>query len=186
MRVTHHQRGFSLIEVLITMVILAFGLLGMAGMQAKMQSSETDSFQRAQALLLVQDMANRISANRTQVPAYLTGTGALGTGDSQPASCAGLTAVALDLCEWSQELKGASEKSSTASTAANVGAMVDARGCVNLVAGAVPPTYTVTVAWQGLTPLAAPGQACGKNSYGTDSYRRALTQLVVISDLTAP
>lgn len=180
------QQGFSLIEVLITMVILAFGLLGMAGMQAKVQSSETDSFQRAQALLLVQDMANRLSANRTQAAAYLTGSTPLGTGDTQPASCTGLVGVALDQCEWSRQLKGAAEKASSASTANSVGAMVDARGCIDLVAGAVPPTYAVTVAWQGLSPLGTPTQTCGSGSYGADTFRRALTHLVVVSDLTAP
>ena len=40
-------RGATLLEVLITIVILAFGLLGLVGLEAKMQTSEVESYQRA-------------------------------------------------------------------------------------------------------------------------------------------
>ncbi len=56
------------------MVIIAFGLLGMAGLQMRMQSSEMEAYQ-GQALLLLNDMANRISSNRTNAAAYLAGGG---------------------------------------------------------------------------------------------------------------
>ncbi|MDP3678960.1 MAG: prepilin-type N-terminal cleavage/methylation domain-containing protein, partial [Methylotenera sp.] len=55
------QRGALLLEVLVTIVILAIGLLGLAGLQAKLQSSEMESYQRAQALILLNDMASRIA-----------------------------------------------------------------------------------------------------------------------------
>ena len=58
------QRGASLIEVLVTLVIVAFGLLGIVGMQARLQVSEMEAYQRSQALLLLNDMANRIAINR--------------------------------------------------------------------------------------------------------------------------
>ena len=45
------QRGVSLVEVLITLLILAFGLLGVAGLQAKMSLAEMESYQRSQAIL---------------------------------------------------------------------------------------------------------------------------------------
>jgi len=58
------QRGTSLIEVLVTMVILAFGLLGAAGLQARLQLADMESYQRAQALVLMDDIASRIATNR--------------------------------------------------------------------------------------------------------------------------
>ncbi|TMH30961.1 MAG: type IV pilus modification protein PilV, partial [Betaproteobacteria bacterium] len=58
------SRGFTLIEVLISMLIMAIGLLGLAGMQAVAQRAEVESYQRAQALVLVQDMVDRVNANR--------------------------------------------------------------------------------------------------------------------------
>ena len=60
-------RGTSMIEVLVTLVIIAFGLLGMVGLQAKLQSTEMESYQRTQALLLLDDLRGRVEANRLQV-----------------------------------------------------------------------------------------------------------------------
>ena len=49
--------GFSLIEVLVTLVLLAIGLIGLAGLQAKTSLAEMESYQRAQALIIAQDLA---------------------------------------------------------------------------------------------------------------------------------
>src|SRR5262249_18984225 len=54
------QRGTSLIEVLVTLLILAFGLLGVAGLQSKMGLAEMESYARSQALLVLSDMAERL------------------------------------------------------------------------------------------------------------------------------
>lgn len=177
MQARRSQAGFTLIEALVTVVILAFGLVGLVTMQAKIQVAQTESYQRAQAILLLQDMTNRISANRINAAQYVV-TAPLGTGDTQPSACAGLTGVPLDICEWSQELKGAGEKQS----ANTVGAMIGARGCVDQV-NLSPPVYRVTVAWQGLSSLKAPGVACGQNLYGSDATRRAIYGLVTVPNL---
>ena len=66
----NRQRGISLIEVLITMVILAIGLLGLVGLQGRLQVLQMESYQRAQALMLLQDMSSRIALNRDDA-AYL-------------------------------------------------------------------------------------------------------------------
>src|SRR4051812_49346809 len=94
------QRASTLIEVLVAALILGFGLMGLAGLQARIQTAHAESYQRAQALLLLQDMASRISANRSHAAAYVT-TGPIGTGDAQPADCTGLAGVGRDWCEWS-------------------------------------------------------------------------------------
>ena len=57
------QQGFTLLEVLVSLVILVFGLLGLIGMQAYTQVATFESYQRGQALILVQDMADRLSTN---------------------------------------------------------------------------------------------------------------------------
>lgn len=179
----YYQRGTSLLEVLITIVILAFGLLGLAGLQAKIQLAGVESFQRAQAILLLADMHERISANRANAENYVS-VGSIGTGDSQPASC---TALALgpnrDICEWSNALKGASEKMG----ANNTGAMAEGRGCITQVQAPDPGTgvctsgiYRVTVVWQGKSPTAAPALTCGQGSYTPDSTRRAISSLVTV------
>jgi type IV pilus assembly protein PilV len=181
--------GFTLLEVLITIIILAFGLLGVAGLQSKYLAAEMESYQRSQALILLNDIANRIVANRPEatvvtspVP-YVTAT-ALGTGDSPASSCPTSPISSRDKCEWSKALLGAAELSgASASTAAKIGAMAGARGCVELSA-TTPPSYRVSVAWQGLTATKAPDLTCGKDAYGTDdAFRRVVSYQVVIPKL---
>jgi len=58
------QLGVTMLEVLVSLVILVFGLLGLIGMQAHTQVATFESYQRGQALILVQDMADRVSTNR--------------------------------------------------------------------------------------------------------------------------
>ncbi len=174
------QGGFMLLEVLISIIILAFGLLGLAGLQLKVQGSETESYQRAQAILLTQEMASMLSANRANASSYVTSS-PLGTGDGEPSSCTNLTGVQLDQCTWSNQLKGASEVNS----GANVGAMTNAVGCIESLGGS-PSVYRVTVAWQGMTQLSPPALTCGQNLYGNDGNRRAISSLVTIASLTAP
>jgi len=71
--------GFSLIEVLVTIVILLIGLLGLAGLQGRALTSQMESYQRAQALILLKDIANRIETNRNIASCYPIGI-SLGTG----------------------------------------------------------------------------------------------------------
>lgn len=181
---TRRQAGFSLIEVLVTIVLLAFGLLGLAGFQLRIQTAEMEAYQRAQAVVLMADMVERINANRANAVAYVTAS-PLGTGDAQPASCAGVAAgtAARDQCEWSNALKGSSELSGTAS----VGAMINSLGCItqvqapNAAAGVCTPgNYRIDVAWQGLNATRAPSVACGQGSYGTDTLRRVVSAQVTV------
>jgi type IV pilus assembly protein PilV len=180
------QRGTSLVEVLVTVIVLAFGLLGIAALQAKAQVGNLESYQRAQAVVLLQDMRARISTNGADAANYVTTT-PLGTSDSQPADCSTVTGTtAQDLCAWSNELKGAAEVDTASST--KVGAMIGARGCIeqlqakNDAAGVCQPgIYRLTVVWQGMHQTKASSLACGKNSFGTDdSYRRAIAVQVAI------
>lgn len=176
------QRGTSLIEVLVTVIVLATGLLGIAGLQSRLQVSEMEAYQRAQAMILVADMSHRLAASRASAADYVTGA-------SQPVgggTCAADNAnrAETDLREWCEALNGAAEKSGTS----DVGAMIGGRGCIEQV---TPNEYMITVAWQGMVPLAAPATsvACGKNLYnGTggctgDMCRRAVTTVVKIAPL---
>ncbi|HEU4372414.1 MAG TPA: prepilin-type N-terminal cleavage/methylation domain-containing protein [Telluria sp.] len=179
------QRGTSLLEVMITMVLVAFGLLGIAAFQSKAQVGSIEAYQRAQAVLLLEDLQSRMTGNAAQAEAYVTTT-PLGTGDTgQPADCASAAAgSARDLCEWSGALKGAAEVLATN----KVGAMTGARGCITQVQAkdetsgvCTPGIYQLTVAWQGMHATLAPAQACGRNAYGTDDkLRRAISVRVAV------
>ena len=72
MSMRERERGMLMIEVLITIAIAAFGLLGIAALQAKMHLTETESYQRAHATILVRYISDRINANRKNAMAYVT------------------------------------------------------------------------------------------------------------------
>lgn len=59
------QSGSTLIEVLITVLVLSVGLLGMATMQFDGIKRNSDSYLRSQAVNLAYDMSDRIRANRS-------------------------------------------------------------------------------------------------------------------------
>ena len=175
------QSGTSMIEVLVTLLILLIGLLGLAGLQVQAQRSEMESYQRVQALVLLEDMVGRINANRLNAASYVVAN--IGDpADGQPAagSCAAIaTMPGRDLCEWSNALKGAAE-------AGNTGAMLGGRGCVTY--NAASSVAMVSVVWQGLGDTAAPpaSLSCGAGLYGSEAKRRAVSLPVRFATLTAP
>ncbi len=197
--------GSSLLEVLVSIVIVALGLLGLAGLQAKMQVADMEAYQRTQAILLVEDMANRILANKSRQCDYTDECGGgiqlLGTGESpvQPDECVEVAAnpantfrQRLDYCEWSNSLKGSAETISDE----NVGAMIGAKGCIKAtgtLTGAEWSHVIVTVVWQGASPTKAPpaNVTCGADAYngscpsGDDRCRRYVsTTIATFNPLT--
>ena len=62
--------GFTLIEVLIAMLVLAVGLLGLAGLQATSLKNNQSAYNRSQATQLAYDMADRMRANVAGVATY--------------------------------------------------------------------------------------------------------------------
>jgi type IV pilus assembly protein PilV len=186
------HRGFSMIEVLVALLIIVLGLLGLAGLQVRMQQAEFESYQRAQALILLQDMVERINLHRVTSSCFsfsnpVSGTPFLGTGTGIAISCSASTAAdnamaVAAMTEWNNLLQGAAETKG----GVGAGAMVGARGCVNYAAGtevldstgaAVPGTgiFTVAVSWQGLTDTFAPTVNCGNGLYGVETRRRTVS-----------
>lgn len=182
----HHLRrisGFSLLEVLITIVLLSFGLLGLAALQSRSAVQQIEAFQRTQAQQILADAAERVRS-AASASSYVTAN-PIGKGDSQPADCSAVTASAdHDLCELSNLLKGAAEVNG----GANVGGMVDARACITQIrapdstAGVCAAgIYSIAVAWQGISATVTPANTCGSGSYGgNDSFRRVITTRVLI------
>jgi type IV pilus assembly protein PilV len=178
------HRGVTMIEVLVTILIVTAGLLGTAGMQSRMQVAQIESYQRAQAIVLLQDMVDRINANRKNTALYATAA-ALGTGRTDTTlNCAAPANVAeKDQCEWEQLLLGAAE--TTGGGANKMGAMNGARGCIVLTSATPPREALVSVVWQGFTPTKAPGAGltCGSGLYGNEATRRVMAATVKIGCL---
>jgi type IV pilus assembly protein PilV len=174
---TQRQLGSTMIEVLITIIVTAVGLLGVAGLQARMHLAEMDAYQRAQATVLLRYITDRISANRKNAASYVTAD-AMGV-DKGVQDCSNLTGASLDLCEWSNLLTGTSETNA----GQRVGSMIGARGCVFSI-DPVQRKYTIALTWQGLTPTVAPSSTtCGAGTYTDDRMRRAVVAPVTFGCL---
>jgi type IV pilus assembly protein PilV len=92
------QTGFTLIEILVTVIVLAIGLLGLAGLQATSLSFNSTAYQRSQATNLAYDIADRMRAN---VVAARAGNYDIALGAAAPA---GANLADTDLREWRQAL----------------------------------------------------------------------------------
>ena len=187
------QQGFTLLEVLVSLVILVFGLLGLIGMQAYTQVATFESYQRGQAIILMQDMADRIATNRATALCYAITTNTttyVGVSGTVAPTCTATVGTAAtralataDLVAWDNALKGASETQG----GTQVGAVVGARGCVTY--DATTNSYRVAVAWQGMAPTVSPtaGDAsatCAQGaSFGGDTQRREVSTIVRIAVL---
>lgn len=97
----HHrpgrQRGFTMTEVLVTVLILAIGLLGLAGLQSASLRSNHSAMLRSQATVLAYDIVDRMRANRD---AALDGDYDIDLGDTPTGS----SMVAGDLIAWKGNL----------------------------------------------------------------------------------
>lgn len=87
------QGGFTLIEVLVTVVVVTFGLLGFAGLLTKAIMSNRQATQRSDATILAYDMTERMRVNRV---AALAGAYNLAM-DSSPS---GASVAGTDLADW--------------------------------------------------------------------------------------
>jgi type IV pilus assembly protein PilV len=70
-RSRHVQGGFSMIEVLIALVVLAFGLLGLALLQTTNLRFTKSADQRSHAVNLATEMLDMIRANHSEVATYI-------------------------------------------------------------------------------------------------------------------
>lgn len=57
------QRGFTLVEILVTLVLVSVGLLGVAALQLTTLRGNQESYVRSQASVLAADILDRIRAN---------------------------------------------------------------------------------------------------------------------------
>jgi len=105
---THcRQAGFSLIEVLVTVVVLSIGLLGVAGMQASGLRNNHAAYTKTQATNLAMDMAERIRANPKGRANYVGFNSKSAPANSPGCISAGCNPTQLaehDKFEWSQPL----------------------------------------------------------------------------------
>jgi type IV pilus assembly protein PilV len=131
------QLGFSMIEVLVALTIISIALLGSAGMQLRAMQLGQGSQMRTQAILLADDLAERMEANKTAaVKAGLYVVAETSTAPTSPPACTTACAAddmaALDLYQWQTLVPTLLPQSSWA---------------VRQAVAGNPSTYEITVKW---------------------------------------
>lgn len=94
------NKGFSMIEVLVAVVVLAVGLLGIAGLQAVGLKNNHSAYMRTQAVFQITSIFDRMRANNALTAGYL----ATNYNTTFTATPSGSSVAAQDLITWKNEL----------------------------------------------------------------------------------
>lgn len=200
-----NSKGISLIEVLITLLVMSVGMLGVLGLQVNAKRVNYDATQRTLAAGLVQNMVERMRANPGDagnlsagvaaditLDSYVTPSGGLGgsvivaepTACSSSSPCTGQELAARDLWEWEQSIDGVSEtRTDSNNNSLSTGGLVNPTACITHSSG----TVTVTIAWYGSMAMTNPaGNTCGVglSRYDTDDVRRQTFSITTFIDNT--
>ena len=91
------QRGFTLLEVMVAMLIVSIGLVGLAGLLITGSKNNQSAYHRSQASWMAYDILDRMRANRTLAKSgsYDLTLGATPTGTST---------ASTDLTQWTTQL----------------------------------------------------------------------------------
>jgi len=194
------QAGFSMIEVLITVFVVAIGLLGIASVQFISKRSNFEAVQRTTATLLANDIIERMRANPGMLLEYAGDAGSpiapLGgptATRTQPAldcttsACSPFELSQYDLWEWETALNGLSEQ--VTADGSSTGGLHSPTACITTTgaAGAVDRSarYDVAIAWRGGTQLADPDTSdCGRGSgkyNGEDGSANTHRRVLIVS-----
>ncbi|GIU08983.1 MULTISPECIES: type IV pilus modification protein PilV [unclassified Shewanella] len=172
------EKGLSLIEVLVALVILTVGLVGVFNLHVISKRSSFESFQQTQAAYLANDIVSRIKLNRSQLTSYSGSyNGALShSGKScdvaagEPVeTCNTFETRLWDLYQWDQQIVGSSELVA----GKNVGGLDNATACIDAKASG---EVTVVLSWRGMNKVLKGGnqpafvRSCGGNK--NDNRRR--------------
>ena len=116
------QSGFTMLEVLVSILIMAIGMLGLAGLMAASMRNNHGAYHRTQAVWLAYDVADRMRANRQNARA---GSYNIALGAAAPG---GGAINAVDLGQWLNA----------------VSALPQGLGAIDVAADS---TVTITVQW---------------------------------------
>ncbi len=125
------QRGFSLVEVLIALIIMSVGMLGIAGLYVQSLQAGRTSLFRHNAVTLAGDVADRIRANPRAGVDYM-GPGVDNSCIAMGIDCSATQMAANDILLWDEQ---------ALDTLPNGAVNIQFDGSVT------PPVYTITISW---------------------------------------
>lgn len=147
-----NQNGFTLVEVLVTLLILSIGLLGLAGLQGQSLISNNQAYIRSTATTLSHDIIHRMRASRAgavngDYDQSITGEFSILETDCEDATgCTDAQMAGTDIFRWDAALANALENGQGVvcidSTPEDVGATP-----VNPLCDGIGPVYAVKIFW---------------------------------------
>ena len=184
------QRGFSLIELLVAVVVFSVGLLAVAGLQTVSKRANFEGLQRTVASQIAHGLLEDIRSNGNGVDVYLASAdlgGGLTGAEPAPncstvgAECNAAQKAAHDLWFWEDVLDGNQE----IGVEGAAGGILSPTICITGPAGGGAGIYIVSVAWQGTVALTSTIQnTCGAGSgkYGSGNELRRVVQVPTFID----
>jgi len=129
--------GFTLIEVLVAMLVLAFGLIGLAGLQVSSLRDSQRAFYRSQATQLAYDVADRMRANNNPAVMAIYTRADPTAAVSKPAclttaGCSSADMAENDLFEWVRDVR-----------------TILPSGIGIITRGAGPNSFDIDISWDG-------------------------------------
>jgi type IV pilus modification protein PilV len=144
------QSGLSIVEALVALVVLSFAMLGIAGMSLESLRANRTAQTRTLAVQLVNDLADRIRANRSGRASYVVARGAVPPAPAKDCAvndCTPKEVAAYDLNQWYLAVR----RGLPTSVGAKPGDRVPPEVQVSYVAGTTsndPDRYIVLTAWK--------------------------------------
>ena len=185
----HQQRGLSLLELLVSLVVFSIGLLGIAGLQMASKQASYEGLQRTLASQVAYGLLEDMRMNGDAMNVYLA-AGEIGGGSrgAEPvpncngaAVCNAAQKATHDLWFWEQVLDGNLEMDGNVGT----GGLVLPTLCIRGPAGGIAGIYAVTIVWRGSASLInGNASVCGSASgnYGADNEFRRIMQIPTYID----
>lgn len=102
------QRGITLIESLVAIVVMALGILGILGVQMRTLTDTQTTVRRAQAIRLIEDIGERMKVNPNALAnfnAYLTGFDATPNVPNCSSGCGAGQLAAYDVAVWKRTVR---------------------------------------------------------------------------------
>ena len=102
------QRGITLLESLVAIVVMALGILGILGVQMRTLSDTQTGVRRAQAIRLIEDMGERMKANPSalaNLSSYVSNFAASPTVPSCASGCTAANLATYDVAVWKRTVR---------------------------------------------------------------------------------
>jgi len=149
----HHncsQRGATLLEVLIAMLVISVGLLGMAALQLKSVAVNQGAYQRLQAVNLAYEIADSIAINAAQAN---NGDYVLALADDEPQVAVAGSVANIDLRRWITAVATSLPDGDLIITAPTV--------ILGMAAASSAREHSITICWYDRNEQVAANNACG-------------------------